>query len=109
MAADRDIQRGGRRDRREDVGDIGPPDQPRLDVHAALRRARVELEAVEGQRQGARRDIGRLVDRVGHRTVSAAFLSDSPRGSSRLMTPGAPGGSISNNRRFAAKYDSMSP
>ncbi len=60
--------RGG--DRREDVVDVGPADQPRLDADRAARRPHVERQPLERKRQRAGRDVGRAIDGVGHRPAA---------------------------------------
>ena len=46
-------------DRGEDVVDVRPADQLRAHVERAARRSDVERQAVERERQRARRDVGR--------------------------------------------------
>ena len=64
------------------------------------------------RRASASSDVGQTSasrgQRVGDRPADDVD-SRSPRGSSTLMAAGASGGSISNSRRLAAKYASMSP
>ena len=62
----------------------------------------------ERKRQRTRRDVGGAVDRVGDRPAASVRRAPPPRGSSRFSRLGASRGSISNSRRFARKYSSMS-
>ena len=94
-------------DGRQDVVDVRPADELRSHVQRAARRPDVERQAVERERQRPRRDVGRLIDRV--RDGPCRHLDE--RGAVRIVEvdqAGASGGSISNSRRFAWKYVSMS-
>ena len=55
-------------------------------------RARVELEAVERERQRPGRDVGGLIERVGDRPPATRRRAPAPRGSSTLITRGRVGG-----------------
>ena len=66
---ERHVERHGRGDRGEDVVGVGTADERRTQRQRAARRAHLEGEAVERERQRARADVRGRVDRVRDRAL----------------------------------------